>query len=349
MTVVVVLLAIAVGVLALLVFGLLRTHAEILRALDRAGISLDDDETASSSTEVVPERTEVGASADPSSAHDLVGTVPAGGPTKIAVTGVAHFTLLAFLSPGCRTCKQFWEAFAAPDLELPGGDTRLVVVGQDPEHDSESAMADLVPPGVKAVLSSEAWEDYDVPGSPYFVLVGGSDGRVVGAGSALRWEQLRDLLQQALDDAGLADHSRLSSPQATTGHSGRSRAQRADEALKSAGIGSGHPSLYGERSDSNHGNGADSGEALGGSSRADSGEALGGSSRADSGEALGGSSRADSGEALGGSSRADSGEALGGSSRADSGEALGGSSRADSGEALGGSSRADSTEALLER
>ena len=297
MTVVVVLLAIAVGVLALLVFGLLRTHAEILRALDRAGISLDVEETANSSTEVVPERTEVGASADPSSAHDLVGTVPAGGPTKIAVTGVAHFTLLAFLSPGCRTCKQFWEAFAAPDLELPGGDTRLVVVGQDPEHDSESAMADLVPPGVKAVLSSEAWEDYDVPGSPYFVLVGGSDGRVVGAGSALRWEQLRDLLQQALDDAGLADHSRLSSPQATTGHSGRSRAQRADEALKSAGIGSGHPSLYGEQSDSNHGNGADSGEALGGSSRADSGEALGGSSRADSGEALGGSSRADSTEA----------------------------------------------------
>ena len=43
MTVVVVLLAIAVGLLALLVFGLLRTHAEILRALDRAGISLGDD------------------------------------------------------------------------------------------------------------------------------------------------------------------------------------------------------------------------------------------------------------------------------------------------------------------
>ncbi|MCY4665661.1 MAG: hypothetical protein OXC00_13450 [Acidimicrobiaceae bacterium] len=264
MTVVVVLLAIAVGVLALLVFGLLRTHAEILRALDRAGISLDD-ETASSSTEVVPERTEVGASADPSSTRDLVGTVPAGGPTKIAVTGVPHFTLLAFLSPGCRTCKQFWDAFAAPDLELPGGNTRLVIVGQDPAHDSESAMAELVPPGVKAVLSSAAWEDYDVPGSPYFALVDGSGGRVVGAGSALRWEQLRNLLQQALDDAGLSDHSRRSSPQATTGHSGRNRAQRADEALKSAGIGPGHPSLYGEPSDPSHGNGADSAEARHGS------------------------------------------------------------------------------------
>ena len=48
-------------------------------------------------------------------------------------------------------------------------------------------MADLVPPGIKAVLSSAAWDDYDVPGSPYFVLVDGAEGRVVGAGSALRW------------------------------------------------------------------------------------------------------------------------------------------------------------------
>ncbi len=257
MTVVVVLLVIAVGVLALLVFGLLRTHAEILRTLDRAGISLDDEETASSAAGVVAERSEAGAAAGPEGARDVVGTVPAGGPTKVAVTGVAHFTLLAFLSPGCRTCKRFWEAFAAPDLELPGGDTRLVVVGQDAAHDSESAMAELVPPGVKAVLSSAAWEDYDVPGSPYFALVDGSDGRVVGAGSALRWEQLRDLLQQALDDAGLADPSGPR-PQASAGHSGRSRAQRADEALRSAGIGPGHPSLYGGQSDSNGSNGADS-------------------------------------------------------------------------------------------
>ena len=251
MTVVVVLLAIAVGVLALLVFGLLRTHAEILRALDRAGISLDDEATASSAAGVV-------ASADPASARDLVGTVPAGGPTKLAVTGVAHLTLLAFLSPGCRTCKRFWEAFSDPDLKLPGGDTRLVVVGQDPAHDSESAMADLVPPGIKAVLSSAAWDDYDVPGSPYFVLVDGAEGRVVGAGSALRWEQLQNLLQQALDDAGLADPSGSQPPGASAGHSGRSRAQRADEALRSAGISPGHPSLYGGQSDSNGSNGADS-------------------------------------------------------------------------------------------
>ena len=261
MTVVVVLLAVAVGVLALLVFGLLRTHAEILRALDRAGISLDGEEVPHSAAGVVAERSQASDPADPAAARDLVGTVPAGGPTKIAVTGVAHFTLLAFLSPGCRTCKRFWEAFAAPDLELPGGDTRLVVVGQDPAHDSESAMAELIPPGVKAVLSSAAWEDYDVPGSPYFALVDGAGGRIVGAGSALRWEQLRDLLDQALEDAGLASRPGRQPPQASARLSGRSRELRADEALRSAGIGPGHPSLYGELPNSSHGNGADPTEA----------------------------------------------------------------------------------------
>lgn len=254
MTVVVVLLAVAVGVLALLVFGLLRTHAEILRALDRAGISLDGEEVAGSAAGVSTERSQAG---DPAGVRDLVGTVPAGGPAKIAVTGVAHFTLLAFLSPGCRTCKRFWEAFAAPDLELPGGDTRLVVVGQDPAHDSESAMAELVPPGVKAVLSSAAWEDYDVPGSPYFVLVDGVGGRVVGAGSALRWEQLRGLLDQALEDAGLASRAGRRPPRAPSRQSGRSREMRVDEALRSAGIGPGHASLYGGQSDPERGNGSD--------------------------------------------------------------------------------------------
>ena len=202
MTLVVVLLAIAVGVLALLVFGLLRTHAEILRALDRAGISLDEDGPAEASSGPGTDGSGDAAAAAPGAARDLVGTVPAGGPTKIAVAGVPHLTLLAFLSSGCRTCQRFWEAFAEPGLELPGGDTRLVIVGQDPAHDSESALAALVPPGVKAVLSSAAWQDYDVPGSPYFALVDGAGGRVVGAGTALGWDQLSDLLQRALDEAG---------------------------------------------------------------------------------------------------------------------------------------------------
>ncbi len=250
MTLLVVLLAIAVGVLTLLVFGLLRTHAEILRALDRAGISLSDTAAATATSAATPLASQASGSVSThaSQVHDLVGSVPGGGPAKIVVSGVEHFTLLAFLSPGCRTCKRFWEAFAVPDLDLPGTNTRLVIVGQDPVHDSESALAQLVPPGIKAVLSSAAWQQYDVPGSPYFVLIDGSGSRVVGAGSALSWQQLRDLLEQALTDAGLATSTGEAS--AVSRHSARrrNRKTRADQALRSAGIGPGHSSLYGGQS-----------------------------------------------------------------------------------------------------
>ncbi len=259
MTVVVVLLAVAVGVLTLIVFGLLRTHAEILRALDRAGISLDD-ATASVPADAAVDRSDDVAPPEQGAALDIVGTVPTGGPTKVAVIGVSHFTLLAFLSSGCRTCKRFWEAFAEPDLELPGGNTRLVIVGQDPVHDSGSALAELIPHGVKAVLSSAAWEDYDVPGSPYFALVDGTENRVVGAGSALEWDQLRGLLDQALSDAGL-DNRSGPSRRGSAHRSVRDRARSADDALQSAGIGPGHPSLYPEGSGPNGEHRSDAAEA----------------------------------------------------------------------------------------
>ena len=270
MTVVVVLLALAVGALGLLVFGLLRTHAEILRALDRAGISLDDSGGRDSAAVSNQSGHSVvaGTPDDFEAAHDIVGTVPEAGPTKVAVTGVTHLTLLAFLSSGCRTCKRFWEAFATPGLELPGDDTRLVIVGQDPAHESESALAALVPDGVKAVLSSAAWEDYDVPGAPYFVLVDGADGRAVGAGSAFEWDQLRQLLDQALNDSGLNNGSGASKRRSAHRSPGE-RHRRVDEALLSAGIGPGHPTLYppGSAVESER-DGSDAGQVLPGSADA---------------------------------------------------------------------------------
>lgn len=221
MIVVVVLLAVAVAVLGVIVFGLLRTHAEILRALDRAGVPLDGEST--NRIGPVP----VADPASGGSVSDVVGTVPGGGPVKVSVEG-PHHTLLAFLSSGCRTCATFWEEFASLDLELPGDDTRLVIVAQDPEHDSESRLAELAPAGVRTVCSTAAWEAYDVPGSPYFALVDGAARRVVGSGSATSWTQVRGLLSQALGDERLGS---------------------VDEALTEAGIGPGHPSLYPEIDD----------------------------------------------------------------------------------------------------
>ncbi|MDW3217411.1 MAG: hypothetical protein R8F63_02250 [Acidimicrobiales bacterium] len=222
MIVLVIVQTIAIAVLAVIVFGLLRTHADILRALDRAGVPLEDG-PAAGGVGPVPV-------ADPRAkptVSDVVGTVPGGGPVSVSVGGEGH-TLLAFLSSGCRTCQTFWSEFTAPTLELPGTDTRLVIVAQDPAHDSESKLAELAPAGVRTVCSSAAWHAYEVPGSPYFVLVDGDEGRIVGSGTATGWPQVHALLEQALGDEAL-DGS-------------------ADAALTASGIGPGHPSLYPDES-----------------------------------------------------------------------------------------------------
>ena len=219
MIVLVVLQTVAIAVLTVIVFGLLRTHAEILRALDRAGVPLEGDAT----TGVGP--VPVAAPTSRPEATDIVGTVPGGGPVKVALAG-DHHTLLAFLSSGCRTCQAFWTEFASPVVDLPGHETRLVIVAQDPAHDSESRLAELAPTGVRTVCSSAAWTAYGVPGSPYFALVDGRTGRVVGSGTATGWEQVRGLLAQAIGDEALGS--------------------TVDDALAASGIGPGHPSLYPE-------------------------------------------------------------------------------------------------------
>jgi hypothetical protein len=211
---------VAIAILTVIVFGLLRTHAEILRALDRAGVPLDEG-TPASPVGPVP----VAAPSSRPDAIDIVGTVPGGGPVKVALAG-EHHTLLAFLSSGCRTCQAFWTEFASPAIDLPGSGTRLVIVAQDPVHDSESKLAELAPTGICTVCSSDAWTAYGVPGSPYFALVDGRTGRVVGSGTATGWEQVHGLLSQALDDEAMGG--------------------TVDEALAASGIGPGHPSLYPE-------------------------------------------------------------------------------------------------------
>lgn len=218
MIVLVIVQTVAIAILAVIVFGLLRTHAEILRALDRAGVPLDDTAPANP---VGP--APIAAPATRGEADDIVGSVPGGGPVKVAMAG-DHHTLLAFLSSGCRTCQAFWTEFASPVVDLPGDDTRLVIVAQDPAHDSESKLAELAPSGVRTVCSSDAWNSYGVPGSPYFALVDGRTGRVVGSGTATGWEQVHGLLSQALGDESIGSS--------------------VDDALASSGIGPGHPSLY---------------------------------------------------------------------------------------------------------
>lgn len=229
MAVLVVLLATVVALLGVLVAGLLRSHAEILRALHELGVGLDPD-ALPASTAAEPRL----APRPGRPAADIAGVTPSGDAVSISVVGASHPTLLAFLTSGCSTCAGFWSAFADRRRRVPG-DARLVAVTKGPEGDSPGRLTKFTPPDVPVVMSTEAWDAYDVPVAPYFVYVDGPTGAIVGEGASATWEHLCSMLEQALVDAGMA-----------TGHRrrGARRTDLVDDTLRQAGIEPGDPSLY---------------------------------------------------------------------------------------------------------
>ncbi|HMA45833.1 MAG TPA: hypothetical protein VKP11_01265, partial [Frankiaceae bacterium] len=169
MTALVVVEAVAIGLLGLLVAGLLRSHAEILRQLHELGAGSERDTgevhdlasagvRASSGEQafpgvrpgVVPPR------AGTTPAFDVAGVTPGDEAVAFGVVGVPVDTLLAFLSSGCVTCEGFWRELRRPErLALPDG-VRLVIVTKGPADESESAVRALTPPEVPVVMSSQA-------------------------------------------------------------------------------------------------------------------------------------------------------------------------------------------------
>ena len=222
MTALVVALGVAVLLLSVLVAGLLRSHAEILKALHELGAGLElDREKGPVPVTIDGVRTPRTGSATTPDA--LTGQSLDGEAVAISLSSGTP-TLLAFLSSGCTTCQAFWDAFAEPDVQVPGG-ARLVVVSKSLDEESPSALAKRAPQQVPLLASSQAWESLQVPGSPYFVLVDGA-ARIVGEGSAATWPAVATLMGQADGDDR---HG--------------SREQRDDAALAAAGITVGDPSL----------------------------------------------------------------------------------------------------------
>jgi hypothetical protein len=231
-----VLLAVVVALLGVLVAGLLRSHAEILRALHELGVGLDPDESSAPRRSV-----EVPRGREPSRmATDLVGVSPDGDAVSVSVVGVEHPTLVAFLTSGCSTCAEFWSALGDVRRRRVPGDARLVVATKGPEAESPGRLRKFAPSDVPVVMSSPAWDDFDVPVAPYFAYIDGPSGAVVGEGAASTWEHLQGMLEQALADAGMSTGRRRH----RRGSSDRDRGDRADADLRQAGIEPGDPSLY---------------------------------------------------------------------------------------------------------
>lgn len=249
---------VAIVLLGLLVLGLLRSHALILRALHELGAGLELEKeagtgvtraTSGGAPGPVPVELESGVVPatrhDSARGHDVVGTALDRTERRHDVTAHGSRTLLAFLTSGCSVCQTFWEEFQH-DVDVPGNG-RLVVVAKGPEEESPSALKALAGQ-LEVVQSSRAWVDYDIPGSPYFVYVEG--GTVTGEGSATTWAQVRDLMAQGVADA---DEARVAAGRSGPGavgpvppgdDGGRDSLTRIDAELRASGITPGHPSLF---------------------------------------------------------------------------------------------------------
>lgn len=270
MTALAIVLSAVVLLLSILVAGLLRSHADILKALHDLGVGVGDPANASGLGDSgqhpspAPVPITMGPPLPPernsTSAPDIAGVTPGGDALAVSVSGGDRLTLFAFLSSGCATCAGFWRELRHPDrLGLPAR-VRVVAVTKGPDMEIPAEVASRASSGLPVVMSTGAWADYEVPGSPFFVLVDGASGRRIGEGVANHIHQIVDLVRRAEVDARpFATTGAAATPGRAyaAGLNGPARERANDRELEAAGILPGDPSLYPTSLDDLYGPGAD--------------------------------------------------------------------------------------------
>lgn len=224
MTAVVVIEGVVIVLLVVLVGGLLRSHAEILRQLDRLGVGEDPSSPVSA-----PRPRSVGFEEAP--LKTISGLTPRGAERTISLDHGRSPTLLAFLSSGCTSCQTFWSELAQ-NPEPPMPDTRTIVITKGPDAETPAKVEDLAPADADVIMSSEVWDEFRVPLTPYFMLLD-PEARMIGEGSALSWDQLLGLLRRSAADNPNPAHLGTAE-----------RAAFTDSQLAQSGVEPGDPSLY---------------------------------------------------------------------------------------------------------
>ncbi|MEO7261073.1 MAG: hypothetical protein ABI047_07455 [Jatrophihabitantaceae bacterium] len=233
------------AVLCVLVAGLLRGYAAVLRRLhqlDGGATPLDAQagpppfRTVASIPEP-PDAQRIEGRDEWAESHDIDGVSLRGEIVSVRTIGVEQDTILAFLSSNCEGCTGFWHELGEPVSWTTPLGSRLLVVTKGPESESPSVLSQLCPDGVDLVMSSQAWADFEVPGSPYVVVADGHTGRVKGEGSGTSFSQVSGLIRQSVEDSR---HPAM----ARKPDSDRRRERDVDRILLTAGIGPQDPSLY---------------------------------------------------------------------------------------------------------
>lgn len=239
---------VVLAVLCVLVAGLLRAYGTVLRRLHEldgggSGGAREFTVLPMPTTRPTEPAAEPATAPQLGPAADVAGETLSGELVSARVAGAEQDTLLLFLSSGCASCETFWTELGRPGaIHLPPG-TRLLVVPQSPADEDVPRLRELAPAGVDVVLSSAAWREYEVPGSPHVVYVDGPSGRIRGEGTGQSLRQVAELLARSTGDPGFVTGGTSRKPN-------RDREQEAaiDRELLANGILPGDPRLYGSDS-----------------------------------------------------------------------------------------------------
>lgn len=231
-------MAVVVALLGMLVIGLLRSHADILRRLESLGAGLEGEHSHGSQQLALTRRR-----SQPVSDRSVSGVTPDGEPLVISLAASPDPTLIAFLSTTCSSCTPFWEGLAYSPMHFGGHPHRVLIVTLGESEESPTRAQSMARGSADVVMSSQAWSEFEVPGAPYFVLVEGDTGQVVGEGSATTYQALEEFLRDSTNDR-LWDARSGSSPDSTA-----EEESRIDADLREAGIRPNDPRLYPNRDD----------------------------------------------------------------------------------------------------
>lgn len=223
-------LSLIVFFMGMLLVGLLRSHAAILRKLESLGAGLDEDHRGSLTISTRP------GTAQPENARSIVGINPEGDPVAISPAAGDEPVLIAFLSTSCSSCTVFWERLDRSAMIFGDRRHRVVIATLGPDEESPTRAKALQRGDADVVMSSQAWEQYEVPGAPYFVISDPIDG-LLGEGSAETFEALAQFLEDSTKD--LAWNRRQGRTE-----SGADREDRIDRELRKAGIEPDDPRLH---------------------------------------------------------------------------------------------------------
>lgn len=129
----------------------------------------------------------------------ISGRSTAGDPVEILL-GDRTLTLLCFLAAHCDGCEAFWEALGDERVAtLPEGVSCVVITKGDPVADRQEVTR--LSKGISrcpVVMSDEAWNDFQVFGYPFFILVGGSTRTVIAETVGFGWQEVRGMVESAI-------------------------------------------------------------------------------------------------------------------------------------------------------